>query len=164
MKLLYGEYKFSTTISEPIVVLNFCSLREGLNKLNLMPPNDLSAVSRTEQEFDIAYANWILNNRYQFRAMMSIINTIVENQYWGVYLVIDNDKWIYVVVESFLKFLQARYGVTATSVTTVEDIQYAGDTDIDPRYGIVNYDQDFIRYMDDLEEERIKNGGAPETE
>ena len=78
-----------------------------------------------------------------------------------VYLLISEDSWSMMLIESFLKFISARYGVTATYVQAWDDKEYATDSEINPFFGMHNFNEDVLRVLDYGEKLRISAGGQP---
>lgn len=154
MKLLYGSFEYR---SDDFFVLNFSGLTENYPHLGLLPCDTLGAFD--EYDFDMRYADFILNDNTRFMSMMHLIISL--QAYPTVYLIINEDDWSMMLIESFLKLLQARYGIVGTYVQSPEDIQYAAETDINQYYGIRNYDVDYYRYMEIMEINRIMAGGVP---
>jgi len=153
MKFLYGD---AANIQPDCVVINFNSLIEGFPSANLLPPNNLGAIS--EYDFDVKYMNWILCNDTNFINFMNIIMEI----YYGrnIYLIINKDEWGTVLIESLLKLIQQRYGINATFINSPEDIYYAPDSEFNSYYGINNFDQDKERYVYLYEQIKVmQNGG-----
>ena len=64
--LMYGESRddiLGIGFAGAGMIYNLSSLREGFNTLRLLiPPNEIGRF--TDRDFDIAYANYILNNDY----------------------------------------------------------------------------------------------------
>jgi hypothetical protein len=153
MLLLYGNYQ---NIPEDCIVFNFCGLIEKYQSCNLIPPNNLGAVS--EYDFDLRYMHWIIDNDSNFTNFMNIIMQL----YYGknVYLITsdNNDDWSNALKESLLKLIQQRYGIEAVEVDCLDDIVYAKDCEFS-EYGIINLDQDKERYLYLYESYRISNGG-----
>ena len=128
---------------QDIIYLNINSLAERYNriKLNLLPPNSLGA--NTEKDFDIKYMEWIFSNNAIFISFMSILVHLYNG--YDVFLIITDEGWSDMLVESLLKLIQQRYGINAVSIKSLEDLQYAEDSIFEP-YGLVNLDQDLERY------------------
>lgn len=137
--LYYGNAR---NIQDQCQVFNFTSYIEGYRRLDLIPPNSLGA--STEFEFDVLYMQYIMGDDYKFFQMF----TIVEMLHSGidVYIIISDDEWSENLIESFLKLLQQRYGYNAVRVNCFEDIIYTVECQLDPSYGLFNYDQDTERY------------------
>ena len=141
--LIYGDGVVIKDILEmpDFRVYNFSSLREGFPRLNLIPPHNLGA--NTEYEFDVKYAQYILNNDLIFMNFM----TIIMELYYGhsVYLLISNDYWSELLIESLMKLIQQRYGVNGARVNTLEDLMFTVDSGFE-EFGIMNLDMDKERY------------------
>lgn len=141
--LIYGDGVVIKDILEmpDFKVYNFSSLREGFPRLNLIPPHNLGA--NTEYEFDVKYAQYILNNDLIFMNFM----TIIMELYYGhsVYLLISNDYWSELLIESLMKLIQQRYGVNGARVNTLEDLAFTLDSGFED-FGIANLDMDKERY------------------
>lgn len=145
--LYYGSSYCLQFLASDTIVYNLTSFREGLNRLNLLPPLDKRLFVDDGREFDILYAQWIFNNDAQFYDFFQI----VYNLYLGkdVYLVMDESDWSENIVESILKLIQQRYGYNGTLITDMETYVYAQNnvmSSFDPTYGIYNLDQDKDRF------------------
>ena len=76
---------------------------EGLQKLNLLPPpidQDASGF-----DFDVYYANWLMNDTSAFRDLMLIMYDFYSG--YNVYLA-ANLEFVGNIAESFVKFIQQR--------------------------------------------------------
>ena len=122
-------------------IYNFSSLREGFPRLNLMPPHNLGA--NTEYEFDVKYMNYIFSNDIVFMNFMTIIMDLYNG--FSVYLLISEDDWSQLLIDSLMKLIQQRYGINGVMVNSLEDFQFAKDDTFED-YGIYNLDQDKERY------------------
>lgn len=157
--LMYGN--FQNVISTGIVY-NITSMREGYVRLPaLIPPNNLGRF--TGKDFDIMYANYILENDIVFKQFFDIIYSLYIGQ--DIYLIIDESSdWSENLIESILKLIQQRYGYNAYKINCLDDyIQAANSTfisDFNPYFGIQNLDMDKDRYTYIVENERLKNGGS----
>lgn len=148
MKFMYGLPDMGIYMKEntDTVVFNFNSLREGFIELNLLPVNNLGAIS--EYDFDIKYMQYIFNDNFLFIQFMAPIQTLFAGK--DVFIVYDytmNRVWEDNLIESLLKMIQTRYGIFACKVMYPEDYLSAEETDINRGYGIINYDEDMRRYM-----------------
>lgn len=141
--LMYGNGVVIKDILEmpDVRVYNFSSLREGFPRLNLMLPHNLGANS--EYEFDVNYANYIFSNDIVFMNFM----TIIIELYYGhsVFLLISEDEWSLLLIDSLMKLIQQRYGINGVLVNTMEDLAFAKE-DTFQDYGIMNLDMDKERY------------------
>lgn len=138
-------------------IYNFSSLREGFPRLNLMPPHNLGA--NTEYEFDVKYMNYIFSNDIVFMNFMTIIMDLYNG--FSVYLLISEDDWSQLLIDSLMKLIQQRYGINGVMVNSLEDFQFAKD-DTFKDYGIYNLDQDKERYS--YIDQQFKMMGAENNE
>lgn len=154
MKLMYGK---ASLIQPGYQVFNYSGLTENVAQLRLLPFDNLGAFD--ERDFDMKYAQWILSDDNRFVSMFGMILTLANGN--PVYLITNEDTWSMSLIESFMKLLQVRYGITGTLVQTEEDIECAGETDFNPYYGIRFYDEDYNRFMILEEQFRLIRGGQP---
>ena len=141
--LMYGPGLIIKDILEipQTKVYNFSSLREGFPRLNLMPPRTLGA--NTEYEFDVKYMQYVIGTDIVFMNFMTIILDIYNG--FNVYLLVSEDDWSRLLIDSLMKLIQQRYGINGILVNSMEDFMYAKD-DYFSDYGILNLDQDKDRY------------------
>jgi hypothetical protein len=159
--LLYGD---SRNIQDQCEIFNFTSYIEGYRRLCLLPPNGLGA--STEYEFDQIYMNYILGNDSNFVAFFNIIQLLRAGR--DVYLIVSNDDWSEMIIESLLKLIQQRYGYNATRINCIEDLFTAEPGDFNRSYGLFNYDTDAERYEEIMtrynimmkEQEKLKSYGS----
>lgn len=153
--LLYGDGVVIKEILEipNMKVYNFSSLKEGFPRLNLTPSYNFGAT--TELEFDIQYANYIFSNDIVFMNFM----TIIMELYYGnsVFLLVSNDQWSDLLIESLMKLIQQRYGVNGGRINTIEDLYYTKESNFED-FGIMNLDQDKERYT--YLDQQFKSKGA----
>lgn len=141
------------------VMFNLTSMREGFNTLkSLVPPNELGRF--TDREFDIAYANYIMNNDFVFCEFFQIIyNLYIGN---NVFIIASDSDWSENILESLLKLIQQRYGYNAVKIDSDDDYIYAENNmsfNFAPGYGLYNLDQDKERFSYIVENFRIRNNG-----
>ena len=101
-------------------VYNYSSMMEGLQKLNLLPP--IVDQSVPEFNFDLYYANWLLSCPEAFRDLMVIMYDVYSG--FDVFLASASMEVMGFINESFIKFIQQRYGINCYWVNTAEDIEY----------------------------------------
>ena len=152
--LMYGELHAVNYVIDRnnIAIYNITSLSEKYKRIPLIPPNSLGANS--EYEFDIKYMNWILGNDNNFCSLMTIINDLVNRD---VFLLVSNDNWSKILIESLLKLIQQRYGINAVYIDTEDDLLYAEESGFSD-YGVLNLDEDRTRYMNLYEQYAIATG------
>lgn len=153
--LFYGTVQNIKNINlDNCVVYNFTSLTEDYPNIGLMPPNSLGLLSGLD--FDIAYMNYIMNDDIIFCRFMNIMMNI----YYGhsVYLIISNDNWSELLIESLLKLIQQRYHLNGYRIESMDDYIYASSSDINS-YGLFNIDQDKERWTYLQEMTKIRTNG-----
>lgn len=168
MYLFYGNAEMIKYLSGNFKIYNFNSLKEYGIPMNLFPPNNLGAIS--EYDFDCKYANYIMTNDIIFMNLMNLImdlylglNIFILVQYDdGSFFDNNNSAWNTMLIESFFKFIQQRYGINATWINSPEDIASANETSFSD-YGLINLDEDKERASYIGEYQRIIAGGKPEV-
>lgn len=157
MRFMYGN-KFNIPDGYPnLVIFNFSSLAEGFDHCNLLPPNRLGAID--EYDFDMKYVQFLMENDNNFINFMNIICQFYYNR--SVYLIISEDEWSMIIIESLLKFIQQRYGINGTYIRSLEDVEFSKEVSFNPYYGINNFDMDKERYLYLYELRNVMNGRKP---
>lgn len=152
--LLLGKIQNLAT-TEKTKVLNFNSLNERYPRLHLMPPMNLG--SKNEYDFDMKYAYYILNNPDAFIDLMQIMYPLYQGQ--DVFLLVDDGPIMEMIVESFQKFIQQRYGYNSAYITCLDDLLNADDGDFS-ELGTMNMHDDRERLSYMLESQRLGKGGT----
>lgn len=140
--LFYGTIQNVKNINlDECIVFNFTSLTEDYPNIGLMPPNSLGLLSGLD--FDLAYMHYIMDDDEIFCRFMNIMMNI----YYGrsVYLIISNDNWSELLIESLLKLIQQRYNLNGYRIESFDDYVYAEASDINS-FGLFNIDQDKERW------------------
>lgn len=140
--LLYGTKNVLQFIPYEYIIFNHSAYVENLVDIKLLPPNFLG--SNSEYDFDKKYFEFIMNSDTVFLELMKIIMNLYEGQ--NVFLVISDNEWSTILIESLLKLIQQRYGINATRIYSEEDLLYAEESDFEPGYGLFNLDQDKDRW------------------
>ena len=144
--LMYGTND-ALSFLDNCIIYNLTSMNQRFKSLPLLiPPNNIGKF--TGKEFDMAYAQWIMNNDpvfYQF------FGAIIMELYNGhdIFLIVSSDDWSEDLVESLLKLIQQRYGYNACRVESLEDYNlffHSNTGDFNPYFGIQNLDMDKERY------------------
>lgn len=166
MKLFYGNSSALGYIPQDFKIYNFSSLKEIGIPMNLFPPNNLGAIN--EYDFDCKYAQYIMCNDFVFCSLMNFIMDLYSNQ--NIFILISDESdsffnpdvgsWSAMLIESFLKFIQQRYGLNATYIESSDDINISEDAEFSD-FGIFNLDEDKERWSYIVEYNRILNGGTP---
>ena len=151
--LLLGRINNLAT-TERTKILNFNSLNEKYPRLHLMPPMNLG--SKNEYDFDMKYAAYILNDPNAFFDLMQIMYPLYEGE--DVFLLVDDGPVMEMIVESFQKFIQQRYGYNSAYITCLDDLLNANDGDFS-ELGTMNMHDDRERLAYMLESERLGRGG-----
>lgn len=142
MKIVFTDYNCLTEdiVTGDWMILNLNSFIEGFERLNILPPFGLEY---GDKNFDIMYANYIIQNDVPFIELMKIIMTV----YSGKNVIILSSKGnIYeFVAESLQKFIQQRYSLVSYIVNDLDDWQYVEDTMFDIN-GVYNLDIDKERF------------------
>lgn len=156
--LLYGTIRAVKHIPTESVIFNYTGLSEDFPRIGLLPPRVLGASS--EYDFDMKFYDYLINNDEIFMEFMKIILLLYEGK--DVFLIISEDEWSTILIESLLKVIQQRYGINGAKIDTEEDMLYVEESDFDPGYGLLNLDQDKERYtyIFTAIQERNKNNGG----
>lgn len=139
--LVLCDYKcLDSEISQNIMIFNLSSLLEGFERVNILPPFKLD---RYDRDFDIMYANYLLENDNVFYEFMKIPMAL----YYGldVILLVDRQDLYEYVNESLMKFIQQRYGIVTNIVNNKEDWGYVQESGFSLQ-GLYNVDQDKERF------------------
>ena len=112
----------------PFKVYNMSSLLElGIRLNNLIPPiynPDGSLMDfRDERQFDQWYANYLMSNNAAFVDMMSIVYDLYNGI--NVLVLIGHDDYKDIITESFIKFIQQRYGYNSNLLNDYNDWYYS---------------------------------------
>lgn len=136
----------------PVVVYNISSFLEGIQRLFLLPDNQITF--EDEFEFDIKYAQYILNTQKSFISLIHIMIDIYDGK--NVYLCVSRDDGYFEYLnESIIKLIQNRYGYPVCLINEQEDYKYLNP---DPNFytlniqGLYNFDSDKEYYYRKLAE------------
>lgn len=123
-------------------IFNLTSSKEGLYRINLIPPFGDQLYSK---DFDMLYANYLLQND---NAFLELMEKIVYPLYNGksVYITVSSclDEFDY-ISESLQKFIQARYGIVSNNINDIEDLNYLQESNFSID-GLYNLDIDKERF------------------
>ena len=140
---------------ENYIILNFTSLYSGLAHDNIYPlAIHINTLNHTDMEFsdyvetsqfDIDYANYILNTPQVFENLMKII----MNEYIGIspIILVHRDSYRDLLIESLIKLIQQRYSYSCWIIEddldfeSIEDTQSTAD-------GIRNVNDDIAKFRD----------------
>lgn len=155
--LMYGN---SANIIDTGLIYNLTSMKEGLNTLKvLIPPNEIGRFEG--RDFDIAYANYILNNDFVFVNFFEIIFALYNNL--DIYIVVSDDDWSENLIESLMKLIQQRYGYNGIRINSFDDYLFYLNSPYNSEFNcydfyIKNLDADKERYSILTTVFRIRNG------
>lgn len=99
-------------------VFNLSSLKEGYEKLHILPLNNIQTYD--EAEFDILYANMILSNDHMFMEFFKIIESLYIGQ--NVCILVGENHTFEYITESLMKLIQQRYGYICNYIYDINDI------------------------------------------
>ena len=139
--LVYNDIKMGGKVKS---VFNLSSPIEGGVRLHsLTPPISLWQM-REEKNFDIGYADYILNNDAAFVDLMRVICQIYNGNH--VFILVNTDDINTFITESLMKFIQQRYGYNGNIMNCLNDIFWASESDFSVN-GLYNLDNDRQRYL-----------------
>lgn len=139
--LVFCDHRcINQNIIDMCIVFNLSSLLEGFERVNILPPFKLD---RYDRDFDIIYAEYIIQNDNIFYEFMKIMMAI----YYGLDVVVLIDKMDLheYVNESLIKFIQQRYGIVTNSINEITDWDNVEECEFSLQ-GLFNIDQDKERF------------------
>lgn len=147
MRIIFTTYENLILDSKEIedktsVVFNLSSLREGYKRVDLFPP---FLKEYSDKEFDMNYANYILNTEKIFFEFMKKIIMPLYYDNKSVYILISKGNVFDELTESLQKFIQQRYGLISNNINDAEDYEYLEDADFSI-LGLYNLDIDKEKY------------------
>lgn len=128
-------------------VMNLSSLYSGYHSLTdlitLVAPINNTQMPHGEfvysVEFDIQYANALINDHRMFHHLMEIMIPAREGEV--IIILVQRDQFRDAVMESLIKFIQQRYGYNSWIVDDFDDISYLKETTFST-YGLITLDAD----------------------
>lgn len=146
MYLMYGDRKaldyFMRERREDVCVFNFSSLSEGFITLDLLPRQRFDIDD--SQEFDIAFANYIMNDNYRFDQFFQIIFPLYCGE--NVFVLTSSNEFFDILNESLFKLIQQRYNFISNPINSKEDIEYLREGSFSIT-GLYNLDIDKERFF-----------------
>jgi len=140
--LLFGPSTVLPDISN-MKIVSLYSMKEGYYRLKLSPPFEIT--SGNPLEFDMTYANYLINNNDLFVELMSLIMPLYNGE--DVFCIVDQDPYLEQLAESLAKFIQQRYGYNYAIINKASDISYLSiDNFTFTVQGIYTLDIDKDRY------------------
>lgn len=144
--LLVGEYNHNIIQMldslDNIIIYNLCSYREGYEKLNLLPLNNIDYFD--ERDFDIKYNECIFNNQKLFVDFFKIVYELYIGNH--IYLLVTKNEYFELIYESLLKLIQQRYGYVCHYINEIDDLIELKDNSEFSLNGLYHLDVDKNRY------------------
>lgn len=145
--LIVGDYNSipgyeNPGISENMLVFNFSGYDMKCRRLDVYPPSNMNFLD--DKEYDINYANYILNNDNIFCNLFDIIYLLYEGV--NIYILVTRTPNVDIINESLLKFIQQRYGYNYQLINGKYDINEYDYSNFSLS-GLVNFDNDRKRYI-----------------
>lgn len=146
MLLMFGERSeldsFIKKRQEDVLVLNFSSTCEEFPVVDILPRQRFNLDD--SQQFDIAFANYILSNDYRFRQFFNIIWGLYSGE--NVFILVSHSEFYDMLNESLIKLIQQRYGYITNDIRDQDDVDYLVEGSFSIQ-GLYNLDQDKNRYF-----------------
>lgn len=144
--LVFSTFK-NLIANETDIIFNLSSLREGYDRISLLPQ---SSLKYDIKEFDLEYYNYIMNNDNVFFELMKVITPLYNGQ--NVFLLIGEGEVYDFVAESLQKMIQQRYGINSYFINDKEDYEDIKDKTNFSIQGLYNFDIDKEKYTNMLYE------------
>lgn len=125
------------------MVYNLSSLKEGYERLNILPPFKMKYDSK---DFDIAYYKYIIENNGPFYDFMKVVMGLYEGK--DIIILIGVGEVFDSIAESLQKMIQQRYGVVSYNAYCREDLEEIHDSSSFSIQGLYNLDGDKERYSE----------------
>lgn len=150
----YRECIETKVIKEKILLYNYDSLYQvqavSLNDIYPYGKADAYQITETDQKnFDLCYANFLIGDVAANNCMLMMM----YNLYIGIDVVIlinqDQAEFAQMILESYFKFIQQRYGVKASYIFDMADYELVDRTQkIFSYQGLYYWDIDKIKVAD----------------
>lgn len=131
---------------ENTLYLNLSSYIEGLPRLNgLNPLNYYNIGISTTYEFDMWYANFLINNSESYKELIDIMRELYNGR--NVCILVNYTlEFSNLLVESLSKFISERYGYISNIIKDPDDILYLKEGEFDTS-GLLLLDREFDKYI-----------------
>ena len=128
------------------IILNLSSYKEGFYRLNgLNPLNYFKIGISSTYEFDMWYANFLINSPDAYKELIDIMRYLYNGV--SVCILVDyNIEFSNLIIESLSKFILERYGYTSNIIKDIEDMNYLKEGEFETS-GILLLDQEFDTYI-----------------
>lgn len=144
--LLFGDTKclkkYLYITKKEVMILNFSSISEQYPVLDILPKERFDIDD--SQQFDISFANYILNNDYRFCQFFKIILALYYS--YDVFILVSKNEFYDILNESLMKLIQQRYGWVVNEINTEEDLDYLVEGSFTIQ-GLYNLDLDNKRFL-----------------
>lgn len=129
-----------------MVIFNFSSYKEGFNRLTgLNPLNYYPIGISTTYEFDLWYANFIINNSDSYKEFIDIMRYLYNGV--DVCILVDlNLEFSNLLIESLSKFISERYGYVSNIIKDIDDVNYLKNGEFTVS-GLLLLDKEFDKYI-----------------
>ena len=135
-----SAFRFFTIVMYGIPLDNLAPQYNIVEYLNTLPEGD-----ECTRDFDIAYANQLMNNPYSFIDLMQIMSSL---QLSDEVFLLSNYSHPYVaqILDSLIKFIQERYSIYPYIINEYEDINDLAISDFQTIDGYKNFNADLDRF------------------
>lgn len=144
--LLFGDTrcleKYLSITKGSTIVLNFSSITEKYPVLDILPKERFDIDD--SQQFDIAFADYIMSNDYRFCQFFNIPLGLYYS--YDVFVLISRNDFFDILNESLMKLIQQRYGYVINEINTEEDLDYLVEGSFSIQ-GLYNLDLDNKRHL-----------------
>ena len=170
--LIFGPYR-AIPQDDSFVIYNLTSPTQAIPRLPglFVTPNqpiicDGNDDGMFEKSFDMWYYEYVLNDFTACTSMMAILSSLYNGD--NVYVCISDtfsNGIVNMVNDSFMKMIQARYGIKYAIINEPEDYLYLNwdGCDFMTVDGIQTFDADRKQFIQITEEQRILGGGKIEN-
>ena len=139
------------TVKEGFIVLNMSSLFQSCPQLVGLLPKRIGRPS--DEDFDMKYFDYIMNNSNSFIDMMSMMMELYQGK--NVYLLIGDSEFFYDLAISLSEIIKQRYGYISVFIENDEDWDWVVSKQNDAGFSIMglhNFDIDKANYISLLQQ------------
>ena len=136
---------------EGFAVLNMSSLFQSCHQLVGLLPKGIGQPS--DEDFDMKYFDYIMNNRYSFIDMMSIMMELYQGK--NVYVLIGDSELFYDLAISLSEIIKQRYGYVSVFIESAEDWDWVVRNQYNTDFSVIglhNFDIDRSNYISLLQQ------------
>lgn len=99
---------------------------QGIPLRHIFPVLNDPTIVPGEYSYDLCLTNHILTDNAAFYEVLSILYADYQGR--NVYVLIDNQWWSIIYIESLIKFIQARYGCEVNLINELSDLETCKET------------------------------------